>query len=181
MNEDLINDLILKDICFSYFKKDNKKIILDKFNCKIQKGKFTSIIGPSGTGKTSLLKLIAGLIEPEKGEIKFENQILKHVVKHITLIQQNPSLMPWLNVYDNIVLAKLNNKKIKYQNIDKLIKDIGLREFSSYFPHKLSGGLLQRVAIARALLFYPSLLLLDEPFAFGQLSREIYQLSCFNN
>jgi len=174
MNENQINDLILKDICFSYYEKDNKKIILENFNCKIKKGKFTSIIGPSGTGKTSILKLIAGLIEPEKGEIKFESQILKDVINKITLIQQNPSLMPWLNVHDNITLAKLNKKKINYKNIDKLIRDIGLQEFSSYFPHQLSGGLLQRVAIARALLFYPNLLLLDEPFAaLDNLSREI--------
>ena len=174
MIKDQINDLILKDICFSYYEKENKKIILNNFNCKIKKGKFTSIIGPSGTGKTSLLKLIAGLIEPERGEIKFENKFLNHVINQITLIQQNPSLMPWLNVYDNISLAKLNNKKINHKDIDLLIKDIGLEEFSSYFPHKLSGGLLQRVAIARALHFYPSLLLLDEPFAaLDNLSREI--------
>ena len=174
MNKDQINDLILKDVCFSYYEKGNKKTILDHFNCRIKKGKFTSIIGPSGTGKTSLLKLIAGLIEPEKGEITFKNKILNHVINQITLIQQNPSLMPWLNVYDNIILANSNNKKTKYKNINKLIKDIGLGEFSSYFPHKLSGGLLQRVAIARALLFYPSLILLDEPFAaLDNLSREI--------
>ena len=171
---DQISDLILKNISFSYYEKNNKKIILDNFNCKIKKGKFTSIIGPSGTGKTSLLKIIAGLIEPEKGEIKFENQTLNKVINQITLIQQNPSLMPWLNVYDNIKLANSNNKKTNYKNIDKLIENIGLGEFSSYFPHKLSGGLLQRVAIARALLFCPSLLLLDEPFAaLDNLSREV--------
>ena len=137
-------------------------------------GVLVVISSPSGTGKTSLLKLIAGLIEPEKGEIKFENQILKHVVKHITLIQQNPSLMPWLNVYDNIILAKFNNRKTNFKIINKLIKDVGLQEFTSFFPHQLSGGLLQRVAIARALLFYPNLLLLDEPFAaLDNLSREI--------
>ena len=68
MNTNQKNDLILKNISFSYHEKNYNKIILDNFNCKIKKGKFTSIIGPSGTGKTSLLKLIAGLIKPEKGE-----------------------------------------------------------------------------------------------------------------
>jgi len=174
MNKDQINDLILKNISFSYYEQNNKKTILDNFNCKIKKGKFTSIIGPSGTGKTSLLKLIAGLVEPERGDIKFENQTLNQIINKITLIQQNPSLMPWLNVYNNVTLSKSDYEKINYNNIDKLIKDIGLQEFSSYFPHQLSGGLLQRVAIARALLFYPSLLLLDEPFAaLDNLSREI--------
>ena len=156
MNKNQINDLILKDICLAYYEKNNKKIIMENFSCKIKKGKFTSIIGPSGTGKTSLLKLIAGLLEPERGEIKFENQTLNQVINKITLIQQNPSLMPWLNVQDNITLAKLNKKKINYKNIDKLIRDIGLQEFSSYFPHQLSGGLLQRVVIARALIFNPN-------------------------
>ena len=165
MNKDQISDLILKNISFSYYEKNNKKIILDNFSCKIKKGKFTSIIGPSGTGKTSLLKIISGLIKPEKGQIMFNNQNFNHVVQKITLIQQNPSLMPWLNVYDNITLSNLTNKKMNDDNVNKLIKDIGLEQFSSYFPHQLSGGLLQRVAIARALLFDPNLLLLDEPFA----------------
>ena len=168
------NDLILKDISFSYNEKNNKKIILNNFNCKIKKGKFTSIIGPSGTGKTSLLKVISGLAKPEKGEIWFQNEILNPKTQQITLIQQNPSLMPWLNVYENIKLANLTDKKASNDNLKKLLKDIGLKEFSSYFPHQLSGGLLQRVAIARALLFNPNLLLLDEPFAaLDNLSREI--------
>ena len=174
INEYQMNDLTINNICFSYNEKENKKIILDNFNCKIRKGKFTSIIGPSGTGKTSLLKLIAGLVQPKKGEIRFKNKNLDQVINQITLIQQNPSLMPWLNVYDNIIFGKSNYEKTNYKNIDKLIKDIGLEEFSSYFPFQLSGGLLQRVAIARALLFSPNLLLLDEPFAsLDNLSREI--------
>ena len=135
MNTEQINDIILKNISFSYYEKNNKKIILDNFNCKIKKGKFTSIIGPSGTGKSSLLKLIAGLMVPEKGEIKFENKTLIRVIDQITLIQQNPSLMPWLSVYDNIILANSNNKKTNYKNIDKLIKNIGLGEFSLSLIH----------------------------------------------
>ena len=174
MSKDQMDDLLLKDICFSYYYKGNKKLIFENFSYNIKKGKFTSIIGPSGTGKTSLLKLISGIIKPEKGKIKFKNENLKNVMQRITLVQQSPSLMPWLNVYNNIKLANLNNKKQNDDNIDKLIREIGLKEYSTYFPHQLSGGLLQRVAIARALHFNPNLLLLDEPFAaLDNLSREI--------
>ena len=97
-------------------------------------------------------------MKPEKGEIKFNNQILNCLDQKISLIQQNPSLMPWLNTYDNIKLANSSIKEPNNYNIKKLIKDIGLEEFLSYFPHQLSGGLAQRVAIARALLFKPNLL-----------------------
>ena len=109
MSKDQMNDLILKDICFSYYYKGNKKLIFENFSYNIKKGKFTSIIGPSGTGKTSLLKLISGIIKPEKGKIKFKNENLKNVMQLITLIQQSPSLMPWLNVYNNIKLANNPN------------------------------------------------------------------------
>ncbi len=165
------NDLIFENINFVYKEKFSSKIIFKDFNYKIKKGKFTSIIGPSGSGKTSLLKLISGLVKFDSGQIKFENKSLKDVIKYITLVQQSISLMPWLNVSQNISLGQITDKK---HYVDKLIKDVGLENFKEYYPHQLSGGLVQRVAIARALLFEPKLLLLDEPFAaLDNLSREM--------
>ena len=165
-----INDLIFEKVCFSYGEKLNKKEIFNNFSYKIKKGKFTSIIGPSGSGKTSLLKLISGIVKCKKGEIRFENEIIKKKSIDISLVQQDASLMPWLNVYQNIEFGNVNKKSNK---INKIIADVGLQEFKEFYPHQLSGGLLQRVSIARALLFNPKLLLLDEPFAaLDNLSRE---------
>lgn len=168
-----INDLIFEKVYFSYGEKLNKKEIFNNFSYKIKKGKFTSIIGPSGSGKTSLLKLISGIIKFKKGKIKFENETLQKKLKDVSLVQQSSSLMPWLNVYQNIELGNTTKKNEKSKKIDKIITDVGLQEYTKFFPHQLSGGLLQRVAIARALLFKPKLLLLDEPFAaLDNLSRE---------
>ena len=165
-----INDLSFENVCFSYENKLNTKEILNNFSYKIKKGKFTSIIGPSGSGKTSLLKLISGIVKCKKGEIRFENEIIKKKSIDISLVQQDASLMPWLNVYQNIEFGNVNKKSNK---INKIIADVGLQEFKEFYPHQLSGGLLQRVSIARALLFNPKLLLLDEPFAaLDNLSRE---------
>src|SRR6056300_527434 len=169
------DDLILENINFSYKKRFITQTILKNFNYVIKKGKFTSIIGPSGSGKTSLLKLISGLNECESGQIKFENKSTTDLIKHVTLVQQNMSLMPWLNVFQNIHLGNLNKKK---NCVDKLIQDIGLDGFAEHYPYQLSGGLVQRTVIARAILFQPRLLLLDEPFAaLDNLSREIISMT----
>ena len=168
------NDLCFEKIYFSYSDHHNQKKICQNLNLNIKNGIFTSIIGPSGSGKTSLLKMIAGLIGYQKGQITFENKKINKIFRKITLVQQNVALMPWLNVYQNIVLAKNSYRTNFETEAIRVIKDVGLESSTNLFPYQLSGGMLQRVAIARALLFKPKLLLLDEPFAaLDNLSREI--------
>ena len=167
-------NLIFDKVNFSYSDNYNKKEICKNLDLSITNRSFTSIIGPSGSGKTSLLKLISGLIKCKEGLIKFEDKRLIDIIQNVSLVQQRASLMPWLNVYQNIALGKINNKKYLKSEIKKIIIDVGLEGFENFFPSQLSGGMLQRVAIARALLFKPKLLLLDEPFAaLDNLSREI--------
>ena len=174
MNNFINNNLIFENIYFSYNAIENNINIFKDLNLTIKKGYFTSIIGPSGSGKTSLLKLASGLLEPNNGIIKFENKELIKIKKKITLVQQNVSLMPWLNVHQNIAFGIQNKGLILDNEIIKVITDVGLEGFSNFFPNQLSGGMSQRVAIARALVFKPKLLLLDEPFgALDNLSREL--------
>ena len=107
MNNFSINDLSFENVSFTYDDKLNTKEILNNFSYKIKKGKFTSIIGPSGSGKTSLLKLISGIVKYNKGQIRFENDIIKKKMIDVSLVQQTASLMPWLNVYKNIEFGNL--------------------------------------------------------------------------
>ena len=174
MLNDSKNNLCFEKIYFSYNDNQNKKEICNNLNLTIKKGYFTSIIGPSGSGKTSLLKMVSGLINYNEGQITFENKNISEIFHDITLVQQNVALMPWLNVYQNIVLGKNGNSNNFDTEVIKVIKDVGLEGFENLFPYQLSGGMLQRVAIARAVLNKPRLLLLDEPFAaLDNLSREI--------
>ena len=142
-----IDDLSFQKVCFSYDDKLITNEILNNFSYKIKKGNFTSIIGPSGSGKTSLLKLISGITKCKKGEIRFENEIIKKKSIDISLVQQSAALMPWLNVYQNIELGNINKKNKKFNKIDKVIKDVGLQEYTCllYTSPSPRDGLLSRM------------------------------------
>ena len=149
------------------FKNNEKDVTaLQKTNLLINDHEIISLVGQSGCGKSTLLRIIGGLEKASTGFIKLNNKIIKKPSSNIGMVFQDPRLMPWLNVYDNIKLSILNeNKKQQKVKISKTLQKVGLENCEKLWPRELSGGMAQRVAIARALVREPKVLLLDEPFS----------------
>ncbi len=147
---------------------NNKKTLkaLQNTNLVINKQEIVSLVGQSGCGKSTLLRIIAGLEKTSSGQIKLNNKIITKPSSSISMVFQEPRLMQWLNVFDNIKLSILNdNVKTQRFKINDTLKRVGLENMGSLWPRELSGGMAQRVAIARALVQEPKVLLLDEPFS----------------
>lgn len=142
-----------------------KTVALSNLNVEIKAGEFICLIGPSGCGKSTFLRLIAGLISPTTGEICLDNQVIHEPGYERGFVFQDPTLFPWLNVYDNISYGlKIRHVyKEKKNDVDEFISLVGLKGFEKSYPHHLSGGMAQRVSLARALVNHPKVLLLDEP------------------
>lgn len=167
-------------------KKYDDKIILDDFNLNINKGEFITVIGSSGCGKTTVLKMINGLNIPDKGDVfingnNIKNENLIELRRKIGYSIQGTALFPHMTVEKNIsyvpdLINKKNKEKIK-ESVLKLIKIVGLEEsVLKRYPDQLSGGQQQRVGIARSLAAGPDILLMDEPFgAVDEITRKQLQ------
>lgn len=145
--------------------KDNMVEALKDINLNIKRGEFVSLIGSSGCGKTTLLRLIAGLDVPETGTLTLDGQEITVPDPQRGYVVQQGGLFPWLSVEQNIAIG-LKARHIYSQNKEQVthyINLIGLKGFEKAYPHQISGGMAQRVAIARALINKPKALLLDEP------------------
>ena len=163
------NKIILKTeyISKSFEKNSNIKVI-SNINIEVEENEIVSFLGKSGTGKSTFLKIIAGLSVPDTGKVYCCNKLITSPSKNISMVFQNFALLPWLTVYENISfgLEALNeNKDIITRKVKKIIDVIGLCGFENAYPKEISGGMKQRVGFARALVIEPDLLLLDEPFS----------------
>lgn len=141
-----------------FFIGEKRIDVLRELSLSIKKDNITVILGRSGCGKTTLLRLIAGLESVSLGEIKFKEQA------KIGFVFQEARLMPFLNVYENIVFP-LKKQEIDGAKIDGLISMIGLNDFKFAAVSQLSGGMSSRVSLARVLAYEANLILMDEPFA----------------
>jgi len=160
--------LEVRDLEVSFVETDGYLEGLDKISFSIERNAFVCIVGPSGGGKSTLLRAVAGLIQPTGGEVRFPGGVEGKA--QTGLVFQKPNLLPWRTLKDNISLPLEINHRSK-DEITSLTQDmirlVGLQGFEKSYPHELSGGMAQRVSIARCLVQDPEILLLDEPF--GQL------------
>ena len=152
----------------------DKLHVLKDINLNVEKGEILSLIGPSGSGKSSLLKMLVGLLTPKSGEVNLNNQSvsysnksdLRSVREQIAIVFQQYNLFQNMNVLKNVCIAptkiqKRDQKQVEEQAIN-LLEKVGLKDKLKSYPDELSGGQQQRVAIARALCLNPEILLLDE-------------------
>ena len=155
--------------------------VLNNINLDVEKGEFVAIVGFSGSGKTTLISLLAGLLDPDSGEVSVAGEIVHEPSPERGIVFQNYSLLPWLTVYGNVMLAvKQVRKEVNRQEQDRItnayIDLVGLMPARDKRPGELSGGMRQRVALARGFAMDPKILLLDEPLsALDALTRATMQ------
>ena len=157
--------VVFDDVSLKF--EENADLTIEKVNLTVKRGKFLSVIGPSGCGKTTLLNLVAGLLKPTEGEVRYAGQVLSGINTDVSYITQDPNLLPWLTVGANIGLPlKLRgaSKREQKQEVQRWVDQVGLTGWDNHFPRQLSGGMRKRASIARALICNPSVVLMDEPF-----------------
>jgi NitT/TauT family transport system ATP-binding protein len=153
--------------------------VLSDIDLAVDRGEFVSLVGPSGCGKTTLLRMMVGLTSVDRGEILLRDGRVTGVPQNIGFVFQEPALLPWRSVYDNVALAlsaKDWPQEKRRERIEHYLELTGLSAFGSYPPYQLSGGMQRRVALARGLVGAPDVLFLDEPFvALDALTRQRLQ------
>ncbi|MFT3990616.1 MAG: ABC transporter ATP-binding protein [Luteolibacter sp.] len=173
--------LSLTHVSKSFGRAHERNVVLKDVNLTVQEGDFVSIIGYSGTGKSTLINLIAGLLKPDAGSAEMDGQAIVGPGPERGIVFQNYSLLPWLTVTENIRLAVdqlfpgMSDEERKAHTA-KYVDMVKLSHAANKYPKELSGGMRQRVSVARTLAANPRILLLDEPLsALDALTRATLQ------
>jgi NitT/TauT family transport system ATP-binding protein len=165
----------------AFTKSGITRPVLHDVSLTIAASRFVSVIGPSGCGKSTLLKVIAGLINRDAGDVSVGGEPITGPRRDIGVMFQNPVLLPWRTVLDNVALPAELSRDVRAARRERaagLLRLVGLAGYEHYYPRELSGGMRQRAALARVLMREPALLLLDEPFgALDEFTRETLNLA----
>lgn len=178
----------IKDLSKIFTSKTEGVEVIKNISFDVQEGEIVSVVGKSGCGKTTLLRIISSLLKSTSGRVLINGKPAKEVIheKKLSFMLQRASLFPWLTVYQNVAWPlKLNQKKINAQlrhtAVMKTLRLVGLEGIINYYPRFLSGGEVQRVALARSLITEPSVLLMDEPFSMlDAINRDKLNQEFFN-
>lgn len=169
--------LELKNVNKTYGEGNNATAVLTDINLTIEEGEFVAIVGFTGSGKTTLVNLINGLLKPTSGEVLFKGEPVVDTSHERGVIFQNYSLLPWLNVGQNVAMAvreAFPNEKKAFvkERVAQYVEMVNLSPAINKRPKELSGGMRQRVAVARALAMNPEMIIMDEPLgALDALTR----------
>jgi NitT/TauT family transport system ATP-binding protein len=171
--------LELRNISMLYSQRGKRFEALRDVSLKVPAGQFISIVGASGCGKTTLLRIVDGLITPTRGQISVDGTAVTRPGPDRGFVFQQDALFPWRTLLDNVIFGleiQGRDKREARQRAASLLTLVGLNGFEHLFPHELSGGMRQRANLARALMIDPDVLLMDEPFAaLDAQTREIMQ------
>jgi NitT/TauT family transport system ATP-binding protein len=169
------------NIDFSY---ENNYKVFEGINIQVRSNEFVGIVGPSGIGKSTLLRILGGFLRPDRGSVFLNGKEIKRPVPEIILIHQSIITFPWMTALENVMLAP-RSMRIPDEEAERIarkaLEDVGLQGFENLYPKEMSGGMRQRVAIARALAANPTVLLMDEPFAhLDELTAEGLRQDIYN-
>lgn len=150
-------------------RRGTANVALRDVNLNVNSGEFVSLVGASGCGKTSLIRMVGGLAPYSAGSISIDGNLVRGVPKRLGFVFQDAALMPWLSVRENVAMglnevSKSLSKTDSRAQVQEQLALVGLTQYGDYLPRQLSGGMKQRVGLARALVSRPNLLLMDEPF-----------------
>jgi nitrate/nitrite transport system ATP-binding protein len=182
------NFLVIENLVKSYAKPDgSRSVVLDGINLNVGANEFISVIGHSGCGKSTMLKIVAGLERATSGSVWLEGKEVRKPGAERMMVFQHYSLLPWLTVRENIRLAvdevlKTATRAEKIGIVNEHLAMVNLTDAADKYPDEISGGMKQRVGIARALAIRPKMLLMDEPFGAldaltrGKLQRQVLDI-----
>ena len=168
--------LEVKNLSATYVDQRGSLHVLDRLSFNIKSGEFVCVLGPSGSGKSTLLRILAGLLPIRAGAVTLNGKTVRGPQPGVSLVFQDPTLMPWRTVEENVGLPlKLGNPSngAAQAQIQAMITLVGLNGFETALPRDLSGGMAQRAALGRALVQDPEMMLMDEPFgSLDAITRE---------